>query len=185
MQSEVEKVVFSALELQEKINEIAKNINAVNNNDLVLIGILKGSYMFMSDLSRALSQIGCPHQIDFMSVSSYSDTASTGNIKIECDLRHSITNKHIIVVEDIVDTGRTLSKLIDLLNSRKPASLRVCTLLSKPTERVVDVNVDFLGFELNPPEFVIGYGLDYNEKFRDLPFIGVPTKEAIEKYKTN
>ena len=139
--------------------------------------------MFLADLSRALGVLGLNHTIDFMSVSSYADTKSTGNLKIECDLRHSIKDKHVIIIEDIVDTGRTLVHLQRLLQNRKPHCVEVCCLFSKPTERLVNVDVRYIGFELNPPEFIVGYGLDYNEQFRDLGFVGVPTSAIIEKYK--
>lgn len=180
--SRIEKVLFTAETIAERINQLAFEIDtwyenyADNSVPLVLVGILKGSYMFLADLSRALNT---PHHVDFMSVSSYEDTQSTGNLKIECDLRHSIKGKYVIIVEDIVDTGRTLAHLQKLLSNRGPYCLEVATLFSKPTERVIDVHVSYIGFELDPPEFIVGYGLDYNEHFRDLPYVGVPTQTAI------
>ena len=179
----IEKVLFNEQQIAEKIKIIASQIDkdyAKEEHELVLVGILKGSYMFLSDLSRALR---VPHKIDFMSVSSYADTESTGNLKIECDLRHSIKGKHVLIVEDIVDTGRTLSHLQRLLINRMPQSVEVVTLFSKPTERIVGVPVRYIGLELVPPEFIVGYGLDYNEHFRDLGYVGVPTKKAIEDFR--
>ena len=183
--SRIKKVLFDERQIALKVKELAQRIDQHYAKDcgdgsgLVLVGILKGSYMFLSDLSRALT---IPHQIDFMSVASYADTQSTGNLKIESDLRHSVKGKHVLIVEDIVDTGRTLVHLQRLLQNRQPHCVEVCSLFSKPTERKVKVDVRYCGFDLNPPEFIVGYGLDYNEHFRDLPFVGVPTSEAIEKY---
>jgi hypoxanthine phosphoribosyltransferase len=116
-----------------------------------------------------------------MTVSSYHDTVSTGTLKIEADLRHSIEMKRVIIVEDIVDSGLTLNYLVKLLANRKPKSVECCTLLSKPTVRKIQVDINFIGFEIEP-EFVVGYGLDYNELFRNLPEIGVPTQSAIDTY---
>ena len=184
--SELSKILYSKNQLEDVINEIAKKIDddfyenvMLHNEELVLIGILKGSYIFLSDLSRSLNT---PHKVDFMTVKSYSDTKSTGTVQILNDLRDSITNKHIIIVEDIVDTGLTLNYLSKILKERTPKSLEVCTLLRKPTEAKIKVDVKYIGFEIDP-EFVVGYGLDYNEWFRNLDCIGIPTKEAIEIYK--
>lgn len=182
---ELEKVLFTEQQIAEKIEEIAKSIDNdyKDKNNLLLVGILKGSYMFLSDLSRALTT---PHQIDFMSVSSYADTKSTGNVKIECDLRNSIKGKSVLIVEDIVDTGRTLSHLQKLLIDRQADSVEIVTLFSKPTERVVNVpGCSYVGFELVPPEFIVGYGMDFNEHFRDLGYVGVPTKDTIERLSTS
>lgn len=181
--SQIEKVLFTPETIAKRINQLAFEIDITyksigSDAPLTLVGILKGSYMFLADLSRALNT---PHHVDFMSVSSYEDTQSTGNLKIECDLRHSIKGKHVIIVEDIVDTGRTLAHLQKLLWNRQPYCVEVATLFSKPTERVVDVPVHYTGFDLNPPEFIVGYGLDYNEHFRNLPYVGVPTQAAIRE----
>ena len=124
----------------------------------------------MCELAKRIS---VPVSLDFMSVSSYGgDTKSSGVVKIEKDLDESLQDKHVIVVEDIVDSGRTLSYLLEMLNDRKPASMRLCTLLDKPERRVTDVKVDYTGFEI-PDEFVVGYGLDYDQRYRNLPYIGV------------
>jgi hypoxanthine phosphoribosyltransferase len=179
--SDIQKVLYTSEQISGKIQEMADKISQdYKGKPLTLIGILKGSYVVLSDLSRALS---IPHQIDFMSVSSYTDTESTGLIKVMMDLRNSIKDRHVIVVEDILDSGLTLSHILEMLETKDPASIGVAVLLRKPTCVKRDVNVGYLGFDLNPPEFVVGYGLDYNEFFRNLPYIGVPTQEAIDKYK--
>lgn len=181
LRSDIDRVLYTSQQIQNKIKELARSIDNVyvQSDKLTLIGILKGSYLFLGDLSRELT---IPHQIDFMSVSSYTNTESSGNLKIEGDLRNTINGRDVLIIEDIVDTGRTLSHLIRLLLNRNPASLQVCTLLDKSSERVVDVNVKFIGFDVNPPQFVVGYGLDYNERYRDLRYIGVPTQKAIADY---
>lgn len=178
--NDIEKVLYSSEQISEKIKEIAKQIdNDYQDKPLTLIGILKGSYIVLSDLSRAIT---IPHHVDFMSVSSYEDTESTGVIKVLMDLRNSIKNRNVIVVEDILDSGLTLSHILEMLKTKEPASISVAVLLRKPTQVKKNVDVKYLGFDLNPPEFVVGYGLDYNEYFRNLPYVGVPTQEAIEKY---
>ena len=165
---------ISEQQIQQAVCRIAKEIEADYKNkpdsNLLLVGILKGSTVFMTDLMR---KIDMPLAIDFMSVSSYGKgTASTGNVKINMDLNINASDYDIIIVEDILDSGYTLSKLIQLLNTRKPKSLKVCTLLDKPERRVKDVKVDYCCFNI-PDEFVVGYGLDYAQKYRNLPFIGV------------
>lgn len=135
-----------------------------------LICVLKGGVFFMCELAK---RITVPVTMDFMSVSSYGDdTKSSGVVKIVKDLDEPLKGKDVIVVEDIVDTGRTLSYLLGMLQGREPASLRLCTLLDKPDRRVVDVNVDYTGFQI-PDEFIVGYGLDYDQKYRNLPYIGM------------
>ena len=135
-----------------------------------LVCVLKGGSFFMCELAK---RIRGPVSLDFMSVSSYgSETKSSGVVKIVKDLDETLAGKDVIVVEDIVDSGRTLSYLMEMLKDRKPASLRLCTLLDKPERRVVDVHVDYTGFEI-PDEFVVGYGLDYDQKYRNLPYIGI------------
>jgi hypoxanthine phosphoribosyltransferase len=135
-----------------------------------LICVLKGGSFFMCELAK---RITCDVSLDFMSVSSYGgETKSSGVVKIVKDLDESIQDKNVLVVEDIVDSGRTLSYLMEMLRDRKPASLKLCTLLDKPSRRVVDVNVDYTGFAI-PDEFVVGYGLDYDQRYRNLPYIGV------------
>jgi hypoxanthine phosphoribosyltransferase len=138
-------------------------------SDLVLVGVLKGAVMFMTDFARALP---IPVQLEFMAVSSYgSSTSSSGVVRILKDLDRDITGRHVLIVEDIIDSGLTLSWLLKNLESRSPASLQVCTLLRKPDAVKVDIPVQYVGFDI-PNEFVVGYGLDYAERYRDLPYIG-------------
>lgn len=135
-----------------------------------MVCVLKGGSFFMCELAKRIS---VPVSLDFMSVSSYGgDTKSSGVVRIVKDLDEPLKDKHVIVIEDIVDSGRTLSYLLDMLQSRGPADVKLCTLLDKPDRRVVDVKVDYTGFEI-PDEFVVGYGLDYDQKYRNLPYIGM------------
>ena len=135
-----------------------------------MVCVLKGGSFFMCELAKRIS---VPVSLDFMSVSSYGgDTKSSGVVRIVKDLDEPLKDKHVIVIEDIVDSGRTLSYLLDMLESREPADVKLCTLLDKPDRRVVDVKVDYTGFEI-PDEFVVGYGLDYDQKYRNLPYIGM------------
>jgi len=154
-----------------KIKEIGERISKDYEGKTVhLVCVLKGGSFFMCELAK---RITVPVSIDFMSVSSYgSSTKSSGVVKIVKDLDEPLTDKNVIVVEDIVDSGRTLSYLMDMLKDRGPASLKLCTMLDKPSRRVIDVNVDYTGFQI-PDEFVVGYGLDYDQLYRNLPYIGV------------
>ena len=136
--------------------------------DIVFIGILKGSIMFMAELAKNIKN---NVEMDFMDVSSYEGTESTGNIKINKDIRNSIEGKDVIIVEDIIDTGRTLTYLVEYLKQKNPNSLKIATMLSKPSRRIMELNVDYIGFAIDD-KFVVGYGLDYNEKYRNLPYIG-------------
>ncbi|MFC4946762.1 hypoxanthine phosphoribosyltransferase [Pseudonocardia sp. GCM10023141] len=164
--------------IRDKITELAAQIgrdyatvcSGLNReSDLLLVGVLKGAVMFMTDLARALP---LPVQLEFMAVSSYgSATSSSGVVRILKDLDRDIAGRHVLIVEDIIDSGLTLSWLLKNLESRQPASLEVCTLLRKPDAVKVDVPVKYVGFDI-PNEFVVGYGLDYGERYRDLPFIG-------------
>ena len=163
-------VLISEEDIAKRINEMAEEITAdIGNKPIVLIGILKGSIMLMADLARKLKQ---DVRIDFMDVSSYgnSDTSS-GAIKINKDLEYSIEGKNVIVIEDIVDTGTTMNYLLKYLKDKKPAMLKLCTLLDKPENRKFNVKSDYIGFEI-PNKFVVGYGLDYAQKYRALPYIG-------------
>lgn len=165
------KVMFSEEEVAKKIKELGDKISEdYAGKELHLICVLKGSVFFVCELAK---NITIPVTIDFMSVSSYGDgTSSSGVVKIAKDLDEALEGKEVLVVEDIVDTGRTLSYLLEILEKRKPGSMKLCTLLDKPSRRVVDVNVDYTGFQI-PDEFVVGYGLDYAQKYRNLPYIGV------------
>lgn len=163
-------VHLSEEQLDQRIREMAAQISAdYGDEPITLICILKGSIFFTCDLAKRITN---PVELDFMKVSSYgAGTTSSGRVKIDQDLDESIEGKNVLVVEDIIDSGRTLSYLLDILSRRGPKSLKLCTLLDKPDRRVVEVNVDYVGFEI-PDEFVVGYGLDYDQKYRDLPYIG-------------
>ena len=169
--SERISVLLSEEAVDKRINEIGEQISKdYEGKTIHMICVLKGGVFFMTELAKRIS---VPVSMDFMAISSYgADTKSSGVIKIVKDLDESITGKDVLVVEDIVDSGRTLSYLLMMLKERKPNSLRLCTLLDKPDRRVIDVDVDYTGFEI-PDEFVVGYGLDYAKKYRNLPYIGV------------
>jgi hypoxanthine phosphoribosyltransferase len=169
MAEEKIEVMLSAERIEERIKEMAETISKdYEGKRPLLIGVLKGAIIFLSDLIR---HIKVPVEIDFMAVSSYgADTTSSGVVRIQKDLEQSITDKDVIIVEDIVDTGLTLNYLYDNLASRGPRSLKVVTLLDKPDRRKVKFNPDYCGFEI-PDRFVIGYGLDYGENYRQLPDI--------------
>lgn len=169
--SEHVKVLLSEEKVDARIKAIGEEISRDYAGKRVhLVCVLKGGSFFMCELAK---RITVPVSLDFMSVSSYgSDTKSSGVVRIIKDLDESLKGKDVIVVEDIVDSGRTLSYLMEMLRDRGPASLRLCTLLDKPDRRVINVNVDYTGFEI-PDHFVVGYGLDYNQKYRNLPYIGI------------
>ncbi len=163
------KILFTQEQLEEKIGELGKKISAdYAGLELILVGVLRGSIYFLVDLTRRMH---IPFAIDFISISHYSEQAdSTGVVRITKDLDLSITDKHVLVVEDIVDTGLSLGYLLRNLKSRNPASLKVCTLINVEARRIVEVPVEYKGFDI-PNVFVVGYGLDYNEKYRNLQFI--------------
>ena len=170
--SEKIRVLLSEEQVNKRIREVAKQINKdYAQKQIHLICVLKGGAMFMCELARRIS---IPVSFDFMSVSSYgSETTSSGVVRILKDLDEDLKDKDVLIVEDIIDSGRTLSYLLELLQSRGPRSIKLCTLLDKPSRRVIkDVKVDYVCFSI-PDEFVVGYGLDYNQKYRNLPFIGV------------
>ncbi len=171
MREHVARVLISEEQLKHRVGELGAQISRdYGSLNPLLICVLKGGYMFLADLTRALT---IPHSIDFMAVSSYgSATESSGVVRILKDLDCDITGRHILLVEDIIDTGHTLCYLLENLRVRGPASIRICTLLSKPSRREVELKIDYIGFEI-PNEFVIGYGLDFAENYRNLPFIGV------------
>ena len=165
------RVMIPEEQVDAKIEELGKKISEdYAGKQVHLICILKGSVFFTCELAKRIS---VPVSLDFMSVSSYGDgTKSSGIVKIAKDLDESLEGKHVIVIEDIIDSGRTLSYLMEVLGKRNPQSLKLCTLLDKPDRRVTEVQVDYVGFEI-PDEFVVGYGLDYAQKYRNLPYIGV------------
>jgi hypoxanthine phosphoribosyltransferase len=168
--AELEKVLITEEEIQRRLAEMAGEIDTDHpGRDLLLVGVLKGAVMVMADLARALHS---PVEMDWMAVSSYgSGTKSSGVVRILKDLDKDITGRNVLIVEDIIDSGLTLSWLMSNLGSRGPASVEVCTLLRKPDAAQVDVPVRYVGFDI-PNEFVIGYGLDYAERYRNLPFVG-------------
>ena len=167
---DIEEVLISEQEIRTKVAELAAAIDAdYVGREILLVGVLKGAVMVMADLARALDT---PVSMEFMAVSSYgSSTSSSGVVRILKDLDKDIAGKHVLVVEDIIDSGLTLSWLLRNLRSRQPASLEVCTLLRKPEAFKVDVAVKYVGFDIES-EFVVGYGLDYGERYRDLPYVG-------------
>ena len=172
---EIKKVLFSAEEIKIRVAELGKILTEdYKNKNPLLICPLKGSIMFFSDIVR---EIKIPCEIDFMTVSSYnSNTVSSGEIKILKDLTENINGRHVLIIEDIIDTGLTLYNLKKMLSSRNPESLKICTLLDKPSRRIADIKGDYCGFVI-PDKFVVGYGMDLNEKYRNLPFIGIYESE--------
>lgn len=169
--NDIQEVLFSEEQLKNRVREIAQQITAdYQGKEIMLISVLRGSFVFMADLCRA---IDLPCTLDFMAVSSYGKgTKSSGQVQITKDLSEDISDRHIIVVEDILDSGNTLSYLLQLLQARSPASVRLCTLLDKPSRRTKEVELHYSGFTI-PDYFVVGYGLDYAEKYRNLPYIGI------------
>jgi len=165
----IDRVLISEGEIRGKVRELGGRITRDYEGECpLLIGVLKGASLFIADLVRTIS---LPLQLDFISISSYGpDTQSSGVVRILKDLDESITGRHVIIVEGIVDTGLTVSYLVRNLSAREPKSLKICTLLDKPARRIVEVKIDYKGFEI-PDYFVVGYGLDYNQRYRNLPFI--------------
>ena len=178
MQDDILKVLLSQQEIADKVCEIGKQITKdYEGKNLLMVSVLKGSVVFMADLMRA---VDTPARIDFMSVSSYgSGTVSSGKINMIKGFDADIQDRHIIVVEDILDSGKTLSYLLDILQSRGPRSIRICTLFDKPERREVDVQATYTGAEI-PDAFIVGYGLDYDEKYRNLPFVGILKPSVYE-----
>ena len=166
------RIMISSEEIQAKVKELGDKINAhyaQSDKELVLIGLLRGSVIFMADLCRSIEK---PHELDFMTVSSYGGgTVSTRDVKILKDLDGEIHGKDVLVVEDIIDSGNTLSKVVEMLKTRNPNSIELCTFVSKPSRREIVLEVKFLGFEVED-RFIVGYGLDFDQKYRHLPFIG-------------
>ena len=180
LDDDIAEILVDEAAIQQRVRELGATISReYAGKDLLLVSVLKGSIIFMADLVRAIS---IPHEIDFMATSSYgSSTASSGVVRILKDLNSSIEGRNIVVVEDIIDSGHTLNYLVHLLRDRRPGSLRIMTLLDKVERREVDIPVDWVGFSI-PNEFVVGYGLDFNEIYRNLPYIGVlkPSVYTVE-----
>lgn len=179
--NDIEEILIEPKELKAKVKELGEQITRdYSGKEPILVCILKGAVIFLSDLAR---YIELPVAFDFMEVSSYKGSESTGIVRITKDLKNSIEGKDVLIVEDILDSGLTLSYITRLLQTRNPKSLKICTLLDKREARVVDVKLDYCGFII-PNKFVVGYGLDYNEKYRNLDFIGV-LKQSIYKGEHN
>ena len=176
--TEIKEILFTREEIQKKVQELGKIIsNDYEGKKLILVGILKGAVPFMADLMR---EIDLDLEYDFMDVSSYSGTTSVGEVRILKDISTHIEGKDVLFVEDIIDTGLTLSYLTDLFKSRAANSVAITTLLSKPKRRKIDIYVKYIGYEIED-KFVVGYGMDYNEKFRSLPYIGVLDESILHK----
>jgi len=178
IQKDIAEVLISTEELQAKVAELGRQISEdYRGRDPLLICLLRGAVVFLSDLIRAIE---IPLEMDFMAISSYgASTESSGVVRLVMDLKSTITGRNVLIVEDIVDTGRTLAYILDNLQTRRPADIKVCALLSKPSRREAQVKLDYIGFEI-PDAFVVGYGLDYAEGYRNLPFIGVLKPELYK-----
>ncbi len=177
LMNDVEKILISQEEIVARCKELGKQISEDYKDTVpVLIGLLKGSVPFMAELMKYI-EIDC--KIEFMDVTSYSGTESTGDVKIVKDLDCSIKDLDVLIIEDIVDTGKTLEKVKELLYSKGARSVKVCSLLDKPDRRIVDIEAEYVGFSI-PNEFVIGFGLDFNQKYRNLPYVGVLKEECYK-----
>ena len=177
MENDIKEILFSREEIYKRVSEIGAQISEdFRDKDPVFVGVLKGCFIFMADLMRCV-KVKC--SMDFMAVSSYRGTTSTGAVSIDKDLSAPIEGRHIILVEDILDSGVTLNYLKSYLQVRKPASITIATLLDKPSRRKADIYADYSCFEV-PDAFVVGYGLDYNQRYRNLPYIGVLKEEVYQ-----
>ena len=179
MNDDIRAVLVSEQQLKDKVAQLGAQISQdYAGKDLVLVSILKGAVVFMADLMRAVT---IPCSIDFMVVSSYgAGTTTTGLVKIIKDLDSDLSGKDVLIVEDILDTGVTLSNLVPMLKMRDPNSVRICAILDKPSRRRADIQADYIGFQV-PDEFVVGYGLDYEQQYRNLPYVGVLKPSVYEK----
>ena len=180
MEKNIEKVLVSEEQIKAKVEELAAQLSAeYADKDPIFVGVLKGVVIFFADMVR---KINIPCEIDFMCLSSYGGTNSTGNVVVKKDLSVDIKGRHVVILEDIYDTGRSLDITYKYLLSKEPASLKICTLLDKPERRVEGITLkpEYVGFTI-PNEFVVGYGLDFNEHYRNLPYVGVLKPEAYQK----
>ena len=176
MNSDVEKILYTEDEIRARVQELGEKISK-DYGEVLAIGILKGASIFYADLVRAIK---IPVYFDFMRVSSYGENSvSSGKVNIVKDLETDIAGKDVLIVEDIIDTGITMSFLLKVLKERNPKSVKIAALLDKPERRVANVNIDYLGFNV-PDEFLVGYGFDYSEKYRNLPYIGILKREVYE-----
>jgi len=177
MRDDIAEILVDEESIRSKVAELGRRISEdYRGESLLLVGLLRGAVVFLSDLMRA---IDIPVQLDFIGISSYGARTDSGAVRLEMDLETDIAGIHVLIVEDIVDTGKTLSYLVQTLKARDPVSLRICALLDKPDRRLVPITVDYVGFEI-PDKFVVGYGLDFAEGYRNLPFVGV-LKEHLYK----
>lgn len=168
-------VLINEARIDNRLEELAKEImKDYKDETIVFVGVLKGAAMFMMDLAKKIKN---NVEFEFIQVESYEGTESTGKVTLKQDLTGKLEQKNVIIVEDIIDTGRTLDFLKEYILKQNPKSLKICTLLSKPSRRIIELNVDYIGFKI-PDEFVVGYGLDYDQKFRNLPYIGVVNKDG-------
>jgi hypoxanthine phosphoribosyltransferase len=178
VQEDIERVLITEEQVKRRVKELGEEISHdYKGKDLVIVAVLRGAIVFLCDLIR---EISIPITLDFLSISSYSGQTQTGVVRILKDLDESIENRHVILVEDIIDTGLTLNYILKTLRARRPADIRVCALLDKKARRIVDVQIDYVGFEI-PDEFVVGYGMDYDQRYRSLPFIGILKRAILAK----
>lgn len=178
MHPDISEILIREEDIQRRVGELASRISVdYKNKRVTFIGVLKGSFVFLSDLVKSIT-IDC--SVDFIGLSSYEGTKSTGIVRTVLDLRKNIEGEHVIIVEDIVDSGLTAEYLIHNLRTRRPKSIKICAILDKPSARKVKIPVKYKGFTI-PDKFVVGYGLDYNETYRNLPYVGVLKKSAIRK----
>lgn len=180
MHNDILKILFTAEQIQNRIQELGEELKRdYGDKDPVFVGVLKGVVVFYADMLRAFD---APCQMDFMWISSYQGTQSTGNMLVRQDVSADLTGRHVVVLEDILDSGRSLRFVCDHLHAKGAASVKICTLLDKPEGRLpgIDIQADYVGFRV-PNEFVVGYGLDYNEHYRNLPYVGVLKPEVYEK----
>ena len=178
MFDDIEKILINETELKDKVAQLGNQISDdYKGLSPVFITVLRGSIIFLCDLIR---EVKIPISLDFLSVSSYSGQTHTGVVRIIKDLDENIENRHVVLIEDIIDTGLTLNYIVGMLRDRKPASIKVCALLDKKVRRIIDIPIDYKGFEI-PDEFVVGYGMDYNQQYRNLPFIGILKEEILNQ----
>ncbi len=178
MISDIERILFTGNEISERVKRLAKDIKReyADKNPLILC-ILKGSIIFTADLIR---EFDFPCTIEFLRASSYGESSVSGELSIKDEMDFSVSGRHVLVAEDILDTGKTLNHIMNIISAKSPKSLKLCTLLDKPSRRTININADYIGFEI-PNEFVVGYGLDYAEKYRNLPYIGVLKREIYSE----
>lgn len=176
MKEDLAKILIKEEDIRKRIKELGEEISRdYHGRKPVLVTVLRGAIVFLCDLVR---EISIPVILDFLSISSYSGQTHTGIVRILKDLDENIENKHVILIEDIIDTGLTLNYILRTLREKRPADVRVCTLLDKKVRRIVDIPLDYIGFEI-PDEFVVGYGMDYKQNYRNFPFIGVLKEEIL------